>query len=341
MIEIDGSAGEGGGQVIRTALTISMLTGIPFRIKNIRAGRKDQGFKHQHLAAVEASAEICDAAVRGAELGSRQLIFNPGKVKPGKYSFEIHTAGSASLVLQTLFLPLAHAERKSWIQISGGTHVRWSPNFHYLSLQWLPVMKKMGYRADLKLIRCGFYPRGGGQISAEIEPVHLISPLQFTNRGDLLEISGLSAVSNLPLEIARRQRTRLVSRLGSRYRLNDIKCSELPGFGKGTFITAVIKFQKTGAVFSSLGEKGKRAEIVADELVDQLVKYLSGKAIWDPYLADQILLPLCFASQDSFLELVNITSHLQTNAEVIKAFLPVGIHFSDQLGSQGSLEIQV
>lgn len=341
MIEIDGSAGEGGGQVIRTGLTLSMLTGIPLRIKNIRAGRKEPGLKNQHLAAVKASAEICNASVRGVELGSRQLIFNPEKVNPGEYSFHIHTAGSASLVLQTLFLPLAHAERKSRIQITGGTHVRWSPNFHYLSFQWLPVMQQIGYRADLELVRCGYYPRGGGQISAKIEPVHQISSLQIANRGDLLEISGLSAASNLPLDIARRQRSRLVSRLGSRYRLSDIKCSDLPGFGKGTFMTAVIKFQETRAVFSSLGEKGKRAEIVADELVDQVVKCHSGTAIWDPYLADQILLPLCFASQDSYLKPVIITSHLQTNAEVIKAFLPVEIELSDQISSPGFLKIQV
>jgi RNA 3'-terminal phosphate cyclase (ATP) len=341
MIEIDGSAGEGGGQVIRTALTLSMLTGIPFRINKIRAGRRKPGIKNQHLTAVKASAKICDASVHGAELGSRNLVFNPGKVKPGNYSFKIQTAGSAPLVLQTLFLPLAHAERKSRIQITGGTHVRWSPNYHYLSFQWLPVLEQLGYKAEIQLNQCGYFPQGGGKISAVVEPVRHISPLEITKRGIITQISGISAQSNLTLDIARRQRTRFLYRLGSQYPINDFKCSELPGYGKGTFITAVLSFQGTRAVFSSLGEKGKRAEIVADELVDEVIKYLSGDAVWDPYLADQILLPLCFASQNSSIQPVQITSHLRTNAEVIQAFLPVEILFSDQLGTQGSLDIRV
>ena len=336
-ILIDGSFGEGGGQVFRTSLTLSLLTRKPLRINNIRANRQSPGLKAQHLTALKAACQISKAAVEGDSIGSREVLFYPGEVIPGKYSFEVQTAGSTSLVLQTIFLPLVLESRPSQIVIKGGTHVPWSPVFHYLDWQWLNWMKQIGYTSSLQLNSCGYFPKGGGQIVCEISPVVELRPVINMKRGKLSQISGISAVSNLDLSIAKRKRMRIISRLGARYPLNDIKTTRLPGVGKGTFLVLLVEFENSAACFSALGKKGKRAEEVADEAADLVERFLETPGCVDPFLPDQLLVPLSLANEVSRISTSKITSHLITNTEIVRQFLPTQIEIEGKLGQPGIL----
>jgi len=337
---IDGSQGEGGGQVLRTSLTLSVVTGQELRIDNIRANRSPPGLKHQHLAAVRAAAEICDARVKGDQLGSSEVKFKPGTVQAGEYRFGIPTAGSAPLVLQTILIPLARAGKPSRVTISGGTHVRWSPCFHYLAWHWFSVLREMGYQGELTLNEAGYYPQGGGQITARVEPARDLRGISLVDRGGLEHIRGLSAVSNLPEQIARRQRKRVVARLGAHFPLHDIKVRELPSPGKGTLILLLVEFAESQACFFSLGERGKRAERVADEAVDEVRAYLAGEGAVDAYLGDQLLIPLSLIEEESAFSVGRITSHLMTNAEIIKRFVDVVIRIEGEIGREGRVEVQ-
>ena len=339
MIEIDGSTGEGGGQVLRTSLALSILTHQPVRLRAIRAGRSKPGLAAQHLKSVEAAAAICGGEVEGAALGSTHLVFSPGEVNPGRYRFDIGTAGAVTLVLQTIFLPLCLAQAASNVLITGGTHVPWSPCYHYLEQQWLPALQGMGAEARLSLDQSGFYPQGGGQIQAHIQPVIKLLPLQQVERGPLLRIRGISGVANLDADIARRQKLQALRRLEPVCRDTKIEILDLPGRTKGTFILLTAQFEKSQAVYSALGEPGKRAEQVADEAVEQLLEFLDSDGAIDQFLADQLLLPLCLASGPSSIRTLKVTLHLLTNAEIIRAFLPVEIGISGDLGQAANIQI--
>ena len=336
-IVIDGSVGEGGGQILRTSLTLSLLTKKTLRIDNIRSKRSSPGLKQQHLTAVKAAAEISNAQVEGDFPGSQEVLFVPGEINPGKYSFKIPTAGSTTLVMQTIFMPLSSALKASHVSITGGTHVPWSPPYHYLEWQWLPWMEQIGYPGKIELGQCGYYPAGGGRLSCAVFPAETIKPLQVAMRSKLVQIRGISAASNLPRDIPNRQRLRFVSRLGSSYPLNDIRSAVLPGQGKGTFLTVLLEFERTTACFTSLGKKGKRAEMVADELVKQVEEYLDTSGCVDSYLPDQLLIPLSFANGQSSIQTPKITLHLMTNAEIIQQFLPVRISIEGDMGKPGKV----
>jgi RNA 3'-terminal phosphate cyclase (ATP) len=338
-ILVDGSLGEGGGQVFRTSLTLSLLTKKPLHIRNIRANRSSPGLRHQHLTSLQAACRISNANVAGDLLGSQEVFFSPGDIKSGKYAFEIPTAGSTSLVLQTIFLPLAFVSNSSQVVINGGTHVRWSPTYQYLEWQWLSWMEKIGFVGSLKLNNCGYYPEGGGQITCDIFPAGKLKSLNIYERGRMIQIRGCSGVSNLAPEIAKRQRHRLVNRIGSRYPLNDIRSLSYPAKGKGTFLVVVAELEGSMACFSALGEKGKRAEAVADEIVEQVDNFMNTPGCVDPYLPDQLLLPLCFSKGQSRIHTSKITSHLITNAEVIQHFLPIQFTISGKLDQPGILTI--
>jgi RNA 3'-phosphate cyclase len=340
MIEIDGAKGEGGGQVLRSALTLSLMTDSHFRIQNIRARRSRPGLRPQHLASVMAAASVGQAQVEGARLGSREIEFRPSSIQPDSYHFEIPTAGSTSLVLQTVFLPLSTAESPSEIGIVGGTHVPWSPSFHYLDLNWLPAMRALGFRASLELELAGFYPQGGGLIRASVQPVRRIAPLQGIHRGDLLRLRGLSTVSNLPEGIAERQRDRAVQRLADLDRQVEIEIQTLPSPGKGTHLLLQAEFESGQACYFGLGARGKPAERVADEAIDALHAFLNGGGAVDEYLADQLLLPLAFADGDSEFHTSKITQHLLTNAEVIRDFGAAEIGIRGELDQSGVVEIR-
>jgi RNA 3'-phosphate cyclase len=339
MLLIDGSLGEGGGQILRTSLALSCITGKAFKVTNIRARRPEPGLRPQHLKSVEAAAEICGASVEDARLGSLEIAFIPGKIKNKQYRFEIGTAGSTSLLLQTIFIPLALSGGSSRLQIFGGTHVPWSPCFDYLSLLWLFFMEKIGFQATLELEEAGFFPRGGGQIHCGIRPVSEIKPLQLTNRGDLLRIRGISGVSNLDLSIATRQKHQALKRLEPILRYVKIQTQSLPGPSTGTYLLLLAEFEKSRCCFFSLGKKGKRAETVADEAVNELMEFMGTDGAIDKYLADQLLLPLALAKGRSILSTSHITKHLLTNRNVIQAFLPVEISIQGEEGKPGLISI--
>lgn len=339
MIHIDGSQGEGGGQVLRSCLTLALLTRKELQITNIRARRSKPGLRAQHLKALEAAASVGRAKTQGVGLGSTTVSFHPDKPYPGRYRFDIGTAGSASLVLQTIFLPLAKADAASTVTITGGTHVRWSPSYHYLELHWLDFMHRIGCEAELNMDLAGFYPEGGGRMTASIPPCEEMNALDITGRGKLKQIRGISAASNLPRHVAQRQREQVIRRLGDRYYLNDIRLIEMPSRFKGTILLLLAEFEHSQACYFALGEIGKPAERVADEAVDQLEAFLSTGGAVDQYLADQLLLPLAFASGPSRLRTSKITKHLVTNAEVIRAFLPVRIDIQGDLGETGLITI--
>ena len=336
---IDGSVGEGGGQVFRTSLTLSLLTNRPCRIINIRAKRPSPGLKNQHLTSLQAACRISNAVVEGNSIGSQEVSFSPGEVNPGKYSFKITTAGSTSLVLQTIFLPLALKSKPSQVVIFGGTHVPWSPVSHYLDWQWLNWMQKIGFAGSLQLNGCGYFPMGGGEIICKITPGSELNPVNIIQRGKLIQISGLSGVTNLDRSIAKRKRMRLVSRLGAKYPLSDIRTATLPGVGKGTFLVLFLEFEDSTACFSALGKKGKRAEQVADELADQVEGFMDTPGCFDPYLPDQFLIPLSLSKGISRISTSKITSHLVTNAEIIRNFLPTQIEIEGKLDQPGVLTI--
>ncbi|HUT33852.1 MAG TPA: RNA 3'-terminal phosphate cyclase [Planctomycetota bacterium] len=341
LVRIDGSEGEGGGQMLRTALALSMVTGRPFEIANVRAGRQKPGLRPQHLACVKAAAKVSAADVAGAALGSRHLRFTPGPVRPGTYDFEIKTAGSTSLVLHTLYLPLALAASRSVVMITGGTHVPFSPSFHYLLHQWAPLMRRIGMDVELTLTRAGYYPEGGGEIRAKILPCPALRPLTLGPRGKLERLEGISAVSGLPRSIAERQRNRALARLGEAGLAAGIEVREVPSPGKGTCLLLLSTYEGGGrACHDALGALGKRAEKVADEACDGLLTFLGTPGAVDAHAADQLLLPLALAAGESRLPVPSVTSHLATNARVIQRFVPATIQIEGAEGAAGVVTVQ-
>ena len=339
-IRIDGTMGEGGGQVLRSSLTLSLLTGRPVQLHGIRARRERPGLGFQHCMAVQAAARIARARVEGDRVGSRELRFDPCTPMAGDYHFDIGTAGSTGLVLQTVLLPLALAPGASRLRISGGTHVPLSPCFHYLDWHWRDMLARLGIPFDLHLTRAGFYPPGGGELQAAIPGGARIQGLDLQRRGRLLELRGLSAVASLPLEIAERQRSQALRRLRGLDPQAGIELESLPAASPGTLLVLFARFEQGQACFTALGARGKRAERVADEAVDELFRFLATEGAVDRWLADQLLLPLALAPGASSLRTSEVTLHLLTQAEVIRAFLPVSIDIEGRLGDSGTVHIQ-
>ena len=340
IIKIDGSLGEGGGQILRTALSLSAITQRPFEIYNIRANRKTPGLSHQHLQAVNATARICSAKVSGNNLRSTDITFFPGKVEHGNYRFDIGTAGSVSLVLQTIFYPLSLAGEKSTITITGGTHVTHSPCTDYLACQWLYFLKQIGFDAKIQTVRSGFYPRGGGEVFVEIYPANPQTPLQIKDRGRLVAITVTSAVSNLDMAIAQRQQLQATKRLLEKGIPHEVVLEERPAIGKGTMLLIEGTFEQSRCCYFSLGAIGKRAETVADEACNEFLAFLGTKGVIDEHLADQIIIPLALTKGTSHFITPKITQHLLTNIEIVKRFLPVSIDVSGTIDGEGFVTIQ-
>jgi RNA 3'-terminal phosphate cyclase (ATP) len=338
-VHIDGTMGEGGGQVLRSSLTLSLLTGRPVRLTRIRARRQRPGLAFQHRMAVHAAALVSGARVEGERIGSQDLEFVPGPVKPGRYHFDIGTAGATSLVLQTVLLPLALAPGASDVVITGGTHVPLSPCFHYLDWQWRSMLARIGIDFELHMTAAGFYPPGGGEIGARIPGHAGIRPLVLAERGRLLNVRGVSAVANLPESIADRQRDQALRRLKGLGGALDIGVEHLPARSPGTVLVLLARFEQGQACFFALGARGKPAERVADEAADQLLAFLATDGAVDRWLADQLLLPLALAAGPSVLRTAQVTSHLLTHAEVIRHFLPVTIRIDGALGEPGTIHL--
>jgi RNA 3'-terminal phosphate cyclase (ATP) len=337
--KIDGGQGEGGGQVLRTALALAAIRGVPAEIHSIRARRRNPGLQAQHLTALGALAEICGAQMEGAALGSQRVHFAPGAIRAGEYHFDVGTAGSAALVLQTILLPLALADGPSRIVLTGGTHVPWSPPIHYVNEVWLPVLAEMGLSASLELLRWGFFPKGGGRIHIAIEGGTELRPASLVSRGRAARIRGVSAVANLPRGIAERQRDRMCRRLEAEGHRADIAVAEAEASGAGTFVMLVAD---TGspAGFSALGERGKPAERVADGVVDALLEFLKTEAACDPHLADQLMVPMALAGGTSRITTSRITPHLLTTVRVLQQLLGCPVQIGGEEGSPGHVTLQ-
>jgi RNA 3'-terminal phosphate cyclase (ATP) len=342
MIEIDGSLGEGGGQVLRTALSLSCITGRPFRIVNIRKGREKTGLMRQHLVSVQAAARIAGAKVIGDTIGSTELIFSPGKVTPGEYAFAIGTAGATSLVLQTLILPLLFAVGQSSLALSGGTHVPFSPSWHYLAEVFVPSLALLGGSIELDLDSCGFYPKGGGNVRCRIKPAVSLSPLHAEQRGRLLRVTGCSAVGNLPCSIAERQRRAALEHLGTLKEYGvplEIEIREVTAIGQGTFIFLRGEYEHSVSGFTAIGARGKPAEIVGGEAADEFLRHHETGMPVDPHLADQLVPYLALAGGTSVYATSRITGHLETNLRITCYFLDIGTKLSGKRDSPGTVRI--
>lgn len=339
-LSIDGSLGEGGGQVLRTSLTLALITGRSFILNNIRQRRAKPGLMAQHLKAVEAAREVGKAKVEGARLGSQSLVFEPTGLHSGEFHFDIGTAGSTSLVLQTILPPLSFAAASSTVTLIGGTHVPWSPCFHYLEMHWLHYMRRIGFDIRLELGAAGFYPRGGGRVVAMVRPASRISPLCLTNRGPLKRIRGISAVANLDLRIAERQKVQAIKSLGDVAGQVEFEILSLSSPSKGTLLLLLAEFENSQCCFYGLGALGKPAERVADEAVNELLNLLATDGAIDHYLSDQLLLPLALATGVSEIRTSKVTQHLTTNAAIVEMFIPVSIEIEGKIGQPGSIRIR-
>jgi RNA 3'-terminal phosphate cyclase (ATP) len=344
MVHIDGSFGEGGGQILRTSLALSCVLGKPVMIANIRKTRKNPGLQPQHLTAVLAAVSIAGAEVEGAELSSTSLSFWPNRTLGGTYRFDVAekrgSAGSTSLVLQTILLPLCLADQASVVFVNGGTHVPWSPSFHYLQSIVAPLLFRLGLPVELFITSWGWYPMGGGQVSARITPARTLTPFKLTERGRLLRITGISAISNLPYHIATRQRSRALAVLSSQGIDASIEVLSAPSPGKGSFLFLAAEFEHCSAGFGSLGAIGKRAEEVADEACKELLSYLRTKGALDPYLADQIVLWLAFCQGASEFTTSRVTRHLLTNLWVVRQFMDIDARVEGNEGEEGRVLIR-
>lgn len=317
MIEIDGATGESGGQIIRTAMTLSAITQKPVHIFNIRAGRPNPGLQAQHLTAVKAVRNICRGTLSHAEVGSTELTFEPGEIVGGKYEFNIGTAGSVTLVAQTVLPVLLFASKTSEIKIIGGTHVIKSPGYDYFENIFLKAMNKIGVKATAKLDKTGFYPKGGGEITMQVEPSKPIAISKW-ERDEHVEV--IIRLAGLPTGIAIREKKIFVQN-----NIEHIHVYEDQALSLGNAITAW-----RGHIGSyALGEKGKRAEEVAQECINELD---IGKQIdVDKHLADQLLIYAALAEGETVYETSEITEHTRTNAGIIGKFIDKKIDITDNL----------
>jgi len=341
-LDIDGSAGEGGGQILRTSLVMSALLGKPIRISKIRTGRSKPGLQAQHLTCVNALVKITNAIVEGDSLGSQEILFIPKSINPGNYRFDVSdvksSAGSVSLVLQAIFLPLAFAGKMSKVTLFGGTHVPWSPPTHYLQMVYFPIAEKMGAKADIQLKTWGWYPKGGGQVEVDIYPAKLQS-IDLFQRGNLKSIKGISAISNLPITIAQRQQEQALNILKSENLKATFDIIDAPSRGPGTAVLITIEFENSYAGFSSLGAKGKRAEDVAEEACKDCIDFIQSHKTVEHHLADQLVPLMALAKGHSCFTTSKISLHLLTNIQVAEQFLPIKFKISGKQDHPGEVSV--
>lgn len=345
MITIDGSYGEGGGQIVRTALALACVTGRAVRIDHVRKNRSKPGLQPQHLTGVLACAHISRASVEGAVLGSNRLVFSPGRITGGEYAFDVEqaagkgSAGAVSLILQAALLPLSRADAPSRIVLHGGTHVPRSPSVQYVSEVFLPTVRAIGIHADIELIRWGFYPIGKGEVVARVEPSRDLRGLTRDKPGPIARVSGVSAVANLPRTIAERQRAAATEALRAAGIETDIRLIDAPAVGRGTVCFLRADGHHATGGFSSLGAIGKRAEVVGREAAEECLTFLKSGAAVDRHLADQLLPYLALARGPSTITTEAVTTHLLTNLWVIRHFVDREIVVEGELGAKGQIVV--
>lgn len=329
MLTIDGSMGEGGGQILRSSLALSLCLGKAFRIIRIRARRDRPGLRRQHLAAVRAAAAISGAAVEGAALGSLDLTFAPGPVRPSDYRFAMETAGSTTLVLQTVLPGLMTAHGPSVVTLEGGTHNPGAPPVDFLAQAYVPLIRRMGPQVDIRLERYGFYPAGGGCFSTVIEPVRALRPIFLPERGKILQQHACALIARLPRHIGERELNVLKRDLhlpAEALELREVTDSQ----GPGNAVTLSIHAEHITEVFTAFGQRGVAAEAVAAQLAREAKRYLAADVPVGEHLADQLLLPFALAGGGSYLTLAP-TQHTLTNMEVVRLFLDIAIK-AEQVG---------
>ena len=329
---IDGSRGEGGGQIVRSSLALSILTGKPVRIENMRARRDKAGLRNQHLTAVKAAAEICGADITGATLGSSSLCFRPNEVKAGHYHFDVGTAGSTSLVLQTVLPPLLIADAESELVFVGGTHNPGAPIFDFVQKVYVPLINRMGPQISADLERHGFYPAGGGRVIVRAIPVRILRGFELLERGPILDRNITAIVANLPQHIATREIDRILEELGwDRSSATDFHVS---AHGPGNAVWAEIQCEHVTELFASFGRLGVRAEQVGEEVAREVKSYLAQGAPVGPYLADQLLLPLGICAWQKTagntaaggaFSTGPLTEHATTHMDILREFLGIRI----------------
>jgi len=323
MLIIDGSEGEGGGQIIRTSLALSLVTGKSFRVKHVRANRDMPGLRQQHLTAVNAAARVGNGSVLGAAVGATEFTFIPGPVTPGDYVFSVGTAGSAALVLQAVLPPLMIASGPSMLRFEGGTHNSHAPPYDFLERTFLPLVSRTGPNILIELGRYGFYPPGGGSFDVIIEPAATRLRLDLIERGPIRELRARALVVNLPAGIAERELAVVKSKMG----LTDAELyPEISdnAISRGNAVLIEIESEALTEVFSCIGERGVRAEIIAEQAADQALNYLNAQAPVGEHLADQLLIPLALGGGGSFTT-GPLTLHTTTNLDIIKKFLDIDI----------------
>ena len=319
MLIIDGAMGEGGGQLLRTSLALSAFTGQAFRIEGIRARRKRPGLLRQHLTAVRAVAEICGARVSGASLGSAALSFEPGKIRHGEYHFAVGTAGSATLVFQSVLPPLLMSEGRSRIVFEGGTHNPMAPPFDFIAQTFLPLLHRMGASIAAELERPGFYPAGGGRFAIELVGGGALGALSLIERGAIERVKIKTIVAQIPEHVAVREMKTLAGQLADLP--IEVETATVESAGPGNVATVVIRAAHITETFSAFGEQGVRAESVAHRLAGEVRKYLASDAPVGEHLADQLLIPLALAGRGRF-RTAEPSLHTRTNLEVIELFMP-------------------
>jgi len=319
-IKIDGSFGEGGGQILRTSLSLSMITQTPIHIVNIRSGRKKPGLMRQHLTCVKAATRISNASAEGAGLGSQELVFEPQEIQSGHYSFNTEGAGSTSLVFQTVFPALMLQDRPSEVEFRGGTHNPMAPPFDYLEDCFLPLVSKLGFHADLQMVSPGFYPAGGGYFRASIQSrTELESPFDFEPDDSVGVLGARIYHANLPDHIAQREARQIQNLL----KCNEVEIRECSGPGPGNVVVIVVKTRIGKEIFFGFARRGLKAEELVRKVVNETRDFLNCKVSVGEHLADQLLLPLALCGQNGGFETVSPSMHTLTNIEVIQKFLPV------------------
>ncbi len=337
MTLIDGSEGEGGGQILRTSLALSLVTGEPFRMERIRSRRAKPGLLRQHLTAVEAAQTIGAAEVSGAALGSLTLEFRPGPVTPGNYRFSVGTAGSATLVLQTILPALLTASGPTTLTLEGGTHNPMAPPYDFLARTFAPLMDRMGPRIELELKRPGFFPAGGGLLQARIAPVKRLAPLILMVRGSIRRRQAKVWLSKLPSHVAERELAVVRQELNWR----DTECTVenvAHPLGPGNALVLDLETELVTAVFTGFGERGRSAEEVGRRAVSAAKTWIEADVPVEEHLADQLLLPLALAGGGAF-RTTKPSLHATTNAAIIQRFLSVVIGFEQENATGWSVHI--
>ncbi|MFQ6092032.1 MAG: RNA 3'-terminal phosphate cyclase [bacterium] len=339
MVELDGKYGEGGGQIVRTALALSSILKVPVRVSNIRANRKKPGLKPQHVTCVQALTAITDAVVEGAKVNSMELVFEPRTHRSGVFSFNVgdvkSSAGSVTLILQALLPALLFGSEKSHVTIRGGTHVEWSPPAHYIMHVFLPTLRRMGANVNLSLDRWGWYPKGKGEVTVDVEPLQELTPIHLDRRGDPKAIRGLSVSSKLPMTVPKRQRRRADLLLREAGYDSHIKMLDAPASCAGTIFFLWIEFEESWVGFNTLGRRGRPAEEVAESTVRQFLEFMDTGSAIDEHLADQLVIYMALAKGPSSFTTSRITQHLLTCIWVVEQFLPVKFQVEGNEGEVG------